>query len=322
MKVKIILVAVFLSLAFWGGISILSNRIEGNKEVIQKESLIAQVVQQDEEEVVVEDVEEPAEVEEVEDLTIRAKAAISFEVNGRGVLFEKQAQSPLPIASITKLVTALVIYSHSDIYNNLQLIPITEDAVAQEGTSKYGKLEEGELFSVKNLLYTMLIESSNDAAYAFADFLGHEEFVALMNGEIKKIGLKNTGFVNPSGLESNELRGIKNYSTAEELVELSKYILNNYPEIFTITKTNSYNVLNPNGSLHHYIPRSTNILLTENNPWRDRIIGGKTGWHIVSRGCLILILEGETKGTYIVNVVLGTEDRFGDMRRLIKITNQ
>ena len=254
-------------------------------------------------------------VERVKELELEAKSAISVLITPRGekLLFGKNISEKRPIASITKLITALTILELN--YKPDQLLEISKEAVAQE--EETGKLRPGETLSVEELMHSMLIESSNDSAWAIAegrlsgeDFIGVKGFVDLMNKEVESLGLQNTRFINPTGLD-----GYENYSTSEDLVKITKYILEKYPHIFEITREESYEVSNPDGSAHHFISENTNELLQE----MPEIIGGKTGFTDEAGGCLLLILETK-EGNYWINIVLGTkspESRFKEIKRLI-----
>ena len=162
------------------------------------------------------------------------------------------------------------------------------------------------------------MESSNDAAYALTEPIGEEGFVDLMNLYAKDLGLKSTSFVNPTGLDPDDPLKPTNLSTAEDLVDLTKYILENYPQIFKITNMISYNVLTPEKTSHHFIEKNTNRLLTE----FFQIVGGKTGWTPKAQGCLLIVLKNPKSEGYFINVVLGSKDRFADMRKIIKEVNK
>jgi len=312
MRSKILLISLVLSLPFWWGMNVLAENLQDSwfeKELNRslrisnrqtKELKLEKELQQ-----------------RFKALEINAKAAILVKVNENGdekILFEKDSQKPLAIASLTKLMTALVVFDLDEAYTSSQAIEITKEAVEQEGDSKYGELEIGESLSVKNLLYIALIESSNDAAFALTEPIGKQGFVELMNLYSKKIELENTYFVNPTGLEPNSTEELKNVSTARDIVKLAKYILINYPQIFEITTNQSYEVLNLDNTFHHFIPQNTNELLGE----IPEIIGGKTGWGIEAGGCLLLVLDNpEEEGSYFVSIVLSAKDRFAETRKLI-----
>lgn len=262
---------------------------------------------------------EPAvrEYPQINDLEIEAMSAISFLITKEGkteIIFEKNIDEKKPIASLTKLMTALV---SKELYRPEQIIITSEEAVAQEGQA--GELKTGDRLSLNELLHSLLIESSNDAAWAIAEgrmadaenFVGERGFVELMNLEAKSLKMENTTFANPSGLD-----GKINYSTAYDLVLLVEYIIKNYPEILEITQKKSYEVLRPDGSTHHFIPENTNKLLGQNGL---QIVGGKTGFTEEAGGCIILVLK-EKEGDHLINIILGAksqETRFEEMQKII-----
>ncbi len=312
MRLKILLISLILSLPFWWGMNVLSENLndvwlgkELNRSLRISDRQIGELKL------------EKQVRQRFKNLKIDAKAAILVEVgenNNERILFEKNSQKPLAIASLTKLMTALVIFDLDETYAPSKLIKITKQAVEQEGRSKYKDLTIGGSLSVKNLLYITLIESSNDAAFALTEPIGKQGFVELMNVYAKEIGLENTYFVNPTGLEPDNLDEEKNASTVRDIVKLTKYILKKYPKIFKITTKQSYEVLKPDGTLHHFIPKSTNELLGE----IPEIIGGKTGWSPEASGCLLLVLDNpEEEESYFISIVLGTKDRFAETRKLI-----
>jgi len=254
-------------------------------------------------------------VERAKELSLSAKSAISVLITSQGekILFGKNVSEARPIASLTKLMTALTILDLD--YDSNQLFSVSKEAITQE--EEIGKLKPGESLSIEELMHSMLIESSNDSAWAISEgiiseenFIGEKGFVELMNKEVESLGLQNTYFINPTGLN-----GFENYSSSEDLVEIAKYILEEHPHIFEITKKESYEVSNPDGSIHHFISENTNELLKE----MPEIVGGKTGFTDEAGGCLILVLETE-QGGYWINVILGAESpqsRFQEMKRLI-----
>ena len=255
---------------------------------------------------------------------INAKAALSVRINTNGeeqVLFEKNPSQVLPIASLTKLVTAWIVFEYPKYYDFSQKIKVSENAISQEGD--FG-LQKGQAVSIKDLLYSMLTESSNDAAFALAEALAPdsdvnskekaEAFVALMNLEAKeKLDLKNTHFVNPTGLESKTEGGnpLTNYSTIEDLVKLAKNIFSRHPEIFEVSNQKSALIFG------NYLAINKNEILSENT------IGGKTGWTPAAGGCILLVLKDDK--ARIINIILGTaspEARFIEMQKLIKFVKR
>lgn len=240
------------------------------------------------------------------EIEIDAKSAISLKIGKNGeetILYAKNENQPLPIASLTKLMTALVVSDMQETYNPFQVLSVSREAATQRGISI---LSEGERLTVQSLLYISLLESSNDAAFSLAEAINKDNFVKIMNIYAKKMGLEETSFVNPTGLNGKQ----ENVSTAREIAEMIKAIKEKHPELLEITKNSSYEILRPDGSLRH-ISVNTNLLLHE----FPEIAGGKTGWTPEAGGCLVLIIE--KKDGYVINVVLGAEDRFEEMRKLM-----
>ncbi len=243
---------------------------------------------------------------QVEYLKIGAESAISVEIgNGQPkFLFKKNEEKKLPIASLTKLMTALVVLEQYDLN---QKVTISETTMSQEG--EQGNLKAGQILSVKNLLYIMLIESSNKAAYALADVMGTEQFIVLMNFDAQKISLKNTHFQDSTGLDP------KSYSTAKDLAKLSEYLFENYTLFKEIINLKEYDLYLDDGTLHHKLI-NTNELLGINN-----IIGGKTGFTDSAKGCLMVIQNSPQRGDYIIHIVLGAQNRFLEIQKIINWTN-
>lgn len=245
---------------------------------------------------------------QVEDLKIDAEAAISVETDllaQKKVLFKKDETKILPIASLSKLMTALVVLEN---YNLSRPAVISEIAVSQEG--EQGDLKTGQSLSIKNLLYIMLIESSNDAAYSLSGIMGQDKFIALMNREAKDIGLINTYFADSSGLNDSS------YSTAKDLVELAEYLLNKYPLVWEIIGLKEYDLYLDNNEFHHKLI-NTNKLLGE----IPEVIGGKTGFTKVAKGTFLVVEKSPQEGNYLIHVVLGSADRLEEMKKIINWLN-
>lgn len=250
----------------------------------------------------------------VDDLKIEAKAAISILLNNRGgekILFEKNSLEALPIASLSKLVTVDVIFKNYDLTKE---IIITKEAVSQE--EDFGKLKVGDVLTVQQLLYPLLMESSNDAAFALAndyDGVNEQVFVNMMNEDAQSLNLKNTRFVNSSGLdpEEQEPKEKINVSSASDLSQLTKHLLKT-PLVWEILAT-------PKINLYGETLVNTNKLLDT----MPGIIGGKTGYTDTALGCFVLVIEAPKDKGQIINVILGTTaDRFNEMEKLINWTRQ
>jgi len=245
------------------------------------------------------------------EVELNANAALSVwtDLEQSKVLFEKNKDRTFPIASLSKLMTSFVVMDLGETYPLEKPIMITEKSVEQDGNFD---LKPGERLSVKDLMAMALIESSNDAAYALSDYIGKDSFVELMNYYVDKMSLEDTKFYNPTGLKVEEKP--ENKSSAENLAKLAEQILKKHPEIFELSQETTYKVKDSSESLHHRIEENTNILL-EDYP---KMIGGKTGYTDGADQCLLTIMKGE-RGYYI-NVILGSNDRFGEMEKLIEKT--
>lgn len=150
---------------------------------------------------------------------ISAQKAIVLDGETGRVLYEKDADSRSLIASCTKIMTALVICEQCNV---LDRVKIPKEAVGVEGSSMY--LKEGEVLTVQELLYGLMLRSGNDAAVALAIYCGGtvEGFAGLMNDKAHRLGLEGTHFENPHGLDSPN-----HYSTARDLAVLTAYAMKN-----------------------------------------------------------------------------------------------
>lgn len=251
----------------------------------------------------------------IENLAIDAKTAISILLNNQGgekILFEKNSTEALPMASLSKLATVDVILKNYDLAKE---IIITKEAVGQE--ESFGKLRVGDVLTVQQLLYPLLMESSNDAAFALAnDYDGVDEqaFVKMMNEDAQGLGLGNTHFINSSGLDPEEAAAPKekiNVSSARDLSQLAKQLLKT-PLVWEILST-------PKINLYGETLINTNKLLGK----IPGIIGGKTGYTDTALGCFVLVVEAPKGKGQIINVILGTPlDRFDEMEKLINWTRE
>ncbi len=185
-------------------------------------------------------------------------SALSYvvaDVDTGEIIVEKNQDIVLPIASISKLVTTLVAMRYIDLHKPLT---ITKSSIEMYGT--FGGLRLGEKILGSDLLYPLLMESSNDAAEVFAENYGYDEFIKLMNQIAKEIGMSNSSFVEPSGLSE------KNVSTAADLQKLVQYITKKHPEIWDISRVKQYSILNHSWANGSYISRKSSF------------IGGKNGF--------------------------------------------
>lgn len=313
---KIFLIISILSLPFWWGMNYLEKELGTFffwYQISRNPQLINQIGTAHLEEKL-EDIK-PIKNRNMKDLNIEAKSAISFLIdnknNRRRILFEKEKNLKLPIASLTKLMTAWVVLNYYDLSKE-----ITISKLAATQPFDNGKLQEGKTFKVEYFLYPLLMESSNGAAIALSnDYEGMEEreFVRLMNQEAEKIGLNSTFFDNPTGLDPEESGTGVNYSTVEDLVKLTENLLKK-PLIWEILSLSHYSLYGPE------LINTNKLLTDESIAWQEKIIGGKTGFTEKAGGTLLLILKAPKEKGVIINVILGTNginDRFKEMKKLV-----
>ncbi|MDI6883038.1 MAG: serine hydrolase [Patescibacteria group bacterium] len=301
-NIKIFLIGILLSLPFWWGVNAFQKNFENfvfSKEIEKNPPsfLLAKIAS------------DSFFQTKSQTLEIGAKAVLSVQTaegEKERVLFQKAENEKLPIASLTKLMTALVAF---EFYQPSLKVPVSQKAVAQE--EEKGNLKVGEILKTEDLLYITLIESSNDAAFALSEVVGERAFVDLMNLKAKDIGLQETYFSNPTGLDSENNTPF-NYSTVRDLVNLVKYLIKKKPEILEILGKKEHNLWLENGVFHHTL-LNTNELLGE----IPNLIAGKTGFTDKARGCLIVILRGKKPASFLINVILGSSNRFEEMRKLI-----
>ncbi len=221
------------------------------------------------------------------------------------LLSEKKADEVIAIASLTKLMTAIIVLEN---YNLDDLIQISASAVATYGDA--GNLQIGEIMTIRDLLYITLIESSNDGAEALAEKMGVSTFVYKMNEKATSLGMNNTWFINPSGLDEGNLY---NFSTVNDLKKMVVYILENHSLIAEILSLPEKELTSHSGISRTI--RNTNVLLKES----DAYLWGKTGYTNRANGCLILILNNfsiNNNQGYVINIIAGADDKFGEARKL------
>lgn len=150
---------------------------------------------------------------------VSAQRAILIDAQTGQVLFEKDADERSLIASTTKIMTALVVCERCNVLDRMR---IPKEAVGIEGSSMY--LQEGEVLTIQELLYGLMLRSGNDAAVALAIYCGGtvEGFAELMNDKARQLGMTGSHFENPNGLDSPG-----HYSTARDLAVLAAYAMNN-----------------------------------------------------------------------------------------------
>lgn len=233
---------------------------------------------------------------------INAKSGLIYDTRSERFIFAKNARIKLPVASLTKILSSIVVLENLDTKETV-IIPKEVLKVDEEKQSLY----LGEEITVQNLFKLMLIESSNDAAYALAGHANSKgiNFVDKMNEKAKLLSMNDSNFLDPAGLNDDA------YSTSEDLVKLIRYSLK-YDMIWEILTEKSIVIKSTDGKIEHNV-ESTNQLLGV-IPY---IFGGKTGHTDKALGCMILVVDIPNKNDKLISVVLGSQSRFDDTKKLI-----
>jgi D-alanyl-D-alanine carboxypeptidase len=231
-------------------------------------------------------------------LSLTAEAYLVADIDSGDIIIEKSRNRVMPMASVTKLFTAL---TSLDVINQYGTATISGTAVGTYGTA--GELSAGERIVTGDLLYPLLLESSNDAAEALAEHYGRSLFITRMNDRAAAIGLRATAFEDASGLSEN------NVSTAEDLFKIARYIYRYKRFIFEVTKKKTYSAAG-----HTW---------TNGNKFLDMegYLGGKNGFTDEAGRTGVALFElplAEFEKRKIAVIVLASSDREGDVRRIVE----
>lgn len=210
-----------------------------------------------------------------QDFEISAENVILYNLNDNTILYEKNSDEKVSIASITKIMTSIVALENIDDLNDYVTITL-KDFNGTVGYSKAG-FNVGDKVTYEDLLYGILLPSGAEAVNAIVNnTLGYDEFIKAMNDTAKKIGLENTSFENPIGKDNEN-----NYSTAKDVAKMLKYALknSNFKKIFTTKEYTTTNGINLNSTLMPY----KNILNI------NLIDGSKSGFTSNAGRCLASI---------------------------------
>ena len=230
--------------------------------------------------------------------SVSASSAILMEQQSGRILYEKEAHKVSRIASITKIMTAILAIESGKLNDTVK---VSENAVRAEGSSIY--LKPGETIKLEDLVYGMMLRSGNDAAVAIAEHVGGslDGFVYLMNQKASEIGMEHTHFSNPHGLDDHE----DHYSTAYDMALLTRYAMSN-DTYKLISGTKVHRAPNPTEKWDR-VWRNKNRLLTE---LYDYTTGGKTGYTKRAKRTLVTTA---TKGDLnLIAVTLNGPDDWND----------
>ncbi|GHH98135.1 D-alanyl-D-alanine carboxypeptidase family protein [Neobacillus kokaensis] len=228
---------------------------------------------------------------------VSAASAILIEQKSGRVLFEKEAHTKRRIASITKIMTAILAIESGKMERT---VTVSEKATRAEGSSVY--LKPGQKIKLEDLVYGLMLRSGNDTAVAIAEFVGGsvEGFAYLMNQKAKEIGMVNTHFANPHGLDDHE----NHYSTAYDMALLTRYAMQN-KTYQKISGTKVHRAPNPNEAWD-YKWTNKNRLLTK----YKYCTGGKTGF--TKRAKRTLVTTAAKGDMELIAVTLNGPDDWND----------
>ena len=230
-------------------------------------------------------------------------SALTMDLETGEVIYSKNADEKRSIASTTKLLTGLLFAENK---SKTDMIPFTQLAATQDGGVNFGNFKQlnvGDTLTADDVMKGLLIHSANDSAFMIAESVSGsvENFVSLMNQKVKNLGLTNTNFVNPNGLESldsNKQVTDGNHSTAYELAIIAKEAFKNDWVRETISQKNAVTTINLTGAPATLETKNKNL-------GKDGNVGGKTGNEDLAGHCFVGFYE--KNGRQLVTVVLGSE---------------
>lgn len=251
-----------------------------------------------------------------ENIQLEARAAYVWDINTRQALYKKNPDTQLPLASLAKIMTAVTI---SDQVPKGTVVTIDKHALGNEGDTG---LLSGEQWRLRDLLEFTLMVSSNDGAEAIASITNSktltasstEPFIEKMNKKAQEIGLTQSSFSNPSGLDTNEHESGA-YGSARDMARLFEYALKNIPDALEATTYNDLKITSLSGFIHD--AKNTNSS-TDKIP---ALIASKTGFTNLAGGNLVIVFEAGPRKPVVVAVLGSTFDgRFNDVEKLVWAT--
>ena len=232
---------------------------------------------------------------------ISARSAILMDTDNNIILYEKNINEVRSVASISKIMTAILAIESGKMDD---VVIVGDEIDSAYGSGIY--IKKGEQLTLRDLVYGLMLRSGNDAALAIAHYVSGDvdRFVELMNFKAKEIGMKNTTFNNPSGLD--EEKG--NYSTAYDMAKLASYAIKN-DEFKKITSTKKYRLKT---NMNTYIWNNKNKMLSS----YKYSTGGKTGYTEIAKRTLVSYASKDN--TNLVVVTLDDGDDWNDHKTLFE----
>lgn len=240
---------------------------------------------------------------------ITASAVYFVEVTAGETLFEKNSNQKLPVASLNKIMTAIIALEHKDWLDEV----IISQSASQVEPDKM-LLKTSEKLTVEELIYGMFLISANDAAEALAQSStgSRDQFITMMNIKAKQLGMDNTYFTNPTGLDEDPSAdsGQVQYSTAYDVALMSRYLIKTFPDILNISST--YHKFIPQTDKHqdYDMYSGVNLLTTY-----DGVIGLKTGFTPQAGYTLVTVAKRGDK--IVLGVLLNSDNRRDEAKKLL-----
>ena len=230
-----------------------------------------------------------------------ARSAILMDMDSNRILYEKNIREKRSVASISKIMTAVIAIESGKLDDKV--------IIGDEINKSYGSgiyIKEGEELTLRDLVYGLMLRSGNDAALAIAKYVGGtvEDFVKMMNKKAKEIGMNNTEFHNPSGLDQEE----GNYSTAYDMAILTSYAMK-LDEYKKITSTKKY-TLTTNKNVYSWINKNKLLSIYKYTT------GGKTGFTEIAKRTLVS--TATKNNTNLVVVTLNDGNDWQDHQNLFE----
>lgn len=252
-------------------------------------------------------------------LDLEAEAALVLDIQNETIIFGKNESLEWPLASLTKLATALVVEETAQSIDVARgVITFDKEAISEEGDDGF---LVGETFYIEDLRDVMLLRSSNDAARAFARWVEgmpdeENSFVNRMNQIAGRLNFSTMYFLNPTGLDMDKrLSGA--YGTAEEIARLLAWILKNTPHIFFITQISELEVFSLEGNRHTFQSSAEPILSIPG------LIGVKTGFTDLAGGNVVFAFSLGLERHFIVSILGSSlKGRFTDGLKLYEATKE
>ncbi len=243
-----------------------------------------------------------------DNIDINASAALLIDNRTNKILYSKNENEKLFPASTTKIITAILVIEN---YSLDEKVTASYDAIMNipQGYAT-ANIQVGEELTIKQLLDMLLVHSANDAANVLAEYAGGSisSFVAMMNTKINELGLTSTHFTNPYGLQDDN-----HFSTAHDLAVIMQYCLKNNT-FKQLSGQASCAIPATNKSAPRKYASTNELLIAGNINYSPYVISGKTGFTSKAGGCLVSMAYHND--LELISVILNSNDRFGDTRKL------